>query len=120
EMHFVHSNPETGAFGVLAVFIAEEACNEAFAALAHRFSIAAGAEVGLGNAELEVLLPTSTDYSFYEGSLTPPPCSEDVDWMIVRQPLEASAEDIAKFTALYPMNARPIMQPHRRFILSSH
>src|SRR5690606_41914426 len=87
--------------------------------LAAKFPIERGAEVKLDNVEPGGLLPSSLDYWLYEGSLTTPPCSEDVDWMILQKPLEVRAEDIARFTAIYPKNARPIVLPHRRFILSS-
>jgi carbonic anhydrase len=55
----------------------------------------------------------------YEGSLTTPPCTEIVDWMVAREPLQVDAADIDKFTALYSMNARPVLAPNRRFILTS-
>jgi carbonic anhydrase len=45
----------------------------------------------------------------YEGSLTTPPCSEIVDWMVAMEPIEVAAADVEKFTALYPMNARPAL-----------
>ncbi len=42
-----------------------------------------------------------------------------VDWMVAMQPVEVAAADIAKFAALFPMNARPVLADNRRFILSS-
>jgi len=51
--------------------------------------------------------------------LTTPPCSEIVDWMVAMEAIEVAASDIEKFTALYPMNARPALAANRRFILAS-
>ena len=39
--------------------------------------------------------------------------------MLAMQPVEVAAADIARFAALYPMNARPVRPDNRRFILSS-
>jgi carbonic anhydrase len=53
----------------------------------------------------------------YEGSLTTPPCSESVDWIVMSKPIRASSEQVEGFRKLYPMNARPIQPLHRRFLL---
>lgn len=119
EAHFVHRNPETGSFGVLAVFLEPGAANETFSALAAAFPDKSGMEVKIEDIDPNGLVPASLEYWLYEGSLTTPPCSEDVDWMIARTPVRVDAEDIARFAALYPKNARPIRLPNRRFILSS-
>jgi carbonic anhydrase len=65
------------------------------------------------------LLPTHRAYYHYEGSLTTPPCSETVDWIVLTHPIEVDEDDIARFSKLYPMNARPVQKRERRFILSS-
>jgi carbonic anhydrase len=65
------------------------------------------------------LLPAQRKYYHYEGSLTTPPCSETVDWIVLARPIEVDETDIARFAKLYPMNARPVQKRDRRFILSS-
>ena len=65
------------------------------------------------------LLPTQRAYYHYAGSLTTPPCSETVDWIVLTHPIEVDEADIARFAKLYPMNARPVQSRDRRFILSS-
>lgn len=117
EAHFVHEDEETGILGVLSVFIVPGEANGAFADLASAFPAHEGEQVSLHKVELTDLLPDSLDYWLYEGSLTTPPCSEDVEWMIAVEPIEVDAADIARFTALYSRNARPIRAPNRRFIL---
>jgi len=58
------------------------------------------------------LLPVDRGYYTFEGSLTTPPCTENVTWLVLKQPLEVSAEEIAQFSKLYRNNARPT-QPLR-------
>ena len=53
------------------------------------------------------------------GSLTTPPCSEGVLWMVMQQPVPASTDQIDIFSRLYPMNARPIQQAAGRLIKQS-
>ena len=53
------------------------------------------------------------------GSLTTPPCSETVDWLLLTDPIQAADADIARFAKLYPMNARPMQKAHRRYVLRS-
>ncbi len=42
------------------------------------------------------------------GSLTTPPCSEDVRWQVLKTPVTLSAAQLAAFRKLYKMNARPV------------
>ena len=69
--------------------------------------------------ELNDLLPTDRSYYTYMGSLTTPPCSEGVRWIVMRQPISVSQDQIDLFARLYPMNARPIQQVAGRRILQS-
>jgi carbonic anhydrase len=119
EVHFVHKDAATGSLGVLGVFMVPGATNATFAGIAAAFPAEAGKEAELANLDPAGMLPAKLDYWTYEGSLTTPPCSEIVDWMVAMQPLEVAADDIAKFAALYKMNARPALGANRRFILSS-
>jgi carbonic anhydrase len=70
--------------------------------------------------DLNELLPTERSYYTYMGSLTTPPCSEGVLWMVMKTPVTISAEQIAIFSRLYPMNARPIQSASGRLIKESN
>jgi carbonic anhydrase len=65
------------------------------------------------------LLPADRRYYTYMGSLTTPPCSEGVLWVVMRTPLAVTAEQIGIFARIYPMNARPPQAAAGRRILQS-
>lgn len=77
------------------------------------------AQPGLGQMDLTRLLPEDRGYYTYMGSLTTPPCSEGVLWMVMRQPVQLSGEQLEIFAKLYPMNARPAQPGSGRLIKQS-
>jgi carbonic anhydrase len=70
--------------------------------------------------ELSDLLPSDRRYYTYMGSLTTPPCSEGVKWIVMRQPVTLTKEQIDIFARMYPMNARPIQAVAGRRIIQSN
>ncbi len=75
-----------------------------------------------GNAERELMvnvadsLPPEPGYWAYDGSLTTPPCSERVQWIVMRRPMPVSRAQLAKFRAIFPRNARPVQPLKDRLI----
>lgn len=65
------------------------------------------------------LLPKQRGYYTYMGSLTTPPCSEGVLWLVFNTPLTISHEQVASFARVYKMNARPIQNSNNRVIKAS-
>jgi carbonic anhydrase len=65
------------------------------------------------------LLPEKRSYFTYIGSLTTPPCSEGVLWLVLKTPTQASKEQIAGFGKIYKNNARPIQSRGGRVIKES-
>ena len=59
------------------------------------------------NFNARELVPGGPTYR-YTGSLTAPPCSNDVSWIVFRRPIVMSEEQIATFTTLYPDNYRDV------------
>ena len=62
------------------------------------------------------LLPADPAFYSFMGSLTTPPCTEGVQWLVMKTPVEISREQIGHFAALYPMNARPLQAQNDRLI----
>lgn len=69
--------------------------------------------------DLAKLLPEKRDYYTYMGSLTTPPCSEGVTWLVMKEPLQLSPEQIGIFGHLYRNNARPVQAANSRLIKQS-
>jgi len=65
-------------------------------------------------------LPAKRDYFTYMGSLSEPPCTEGVLWMVFKQPRQASPAQMALFSRLYPLNARPVQATGGRMIKESN
>jgi carbonic anhydrase len=65
------------------------------------------------------LLPQNKDYYTFKGSLTTPPCSENVAWYVLKTPTQISAEEVARFAKYYQMNARPVQPLNDRDVLGS-
>ncbi|WP_431258938.1 carbonic anhydrase [Roseateles chitinivorans] len=70
--------------------------------------------------DLTQLLPKDQGYFSYMGSMTTPPCTEGVLWLVLRQPVQVSSQQISVFSHLYPMNARPLQAPSGRLIKESN
>jgi carbonic anhydrase len=119
ECHFVHRSAE-GALAVLGVLLRPGGANAALDPVWAARPCAPGPERAVDRAvDLAGLLPRERGYFRYAGSLTTPPCSEGVTWTVLKQPVEVSPEQIQRFAALFPDNARPIQGRHRRFLLES-
>jgi carbonic anhydrase len=68
---------------------------------------------------LSALLPKSLAYDSFEGSLTTPPCSEGVNWMVLKEPIALAPAQIAAFKKLIGSNARPIQPLNGRVVKES-
>jgi carbonic anhydrase len=62
------------------------------------------------------LLPENRAYWTYMGSLTTPPCTEGVLWMVMKQPLQVGSEQVAIFSRVFRNNSRPIQALNGRLI----
>jgi carbonic anhydrase len=65
-------------------------------------------------------LPEKREYFTYMGSLSEPPCTENVLYIVFKQPRQASPAQMALFARLYPLNARPIQPTAGRLIKESN
>jgi carbonic anhydrase len=69
--------------------------------------------------DLTAMLPKERGYFTTMGSLTTPPCTEDVLWLVLREPVSLTAQQLAVFSRLYPMNARPVQPAGGRIVKES-
>ncbi|MEM9246878.1 MAG: carbonic anhydrase family protein, partial [Cyanobacteria bacterium P01_F01_bin.153] len=60
------------------------------------------------SVHLAKILPRDRHFFRYSGSLTTPPYSESVEWIIFRTPLTLSTENLSQYKSHFPSNARPI------------
>ncbi len=118
-LHLVHKD-EQGRLAVVALLLDRGVPHPAVQQVWNNLPLEQQQEQsGRTPLELAALLPSDPSYYTYMGSLTTPPCSEGVQWIVMRQPVSVSAAQIEIFVRLYPMNARPIQQVAGRRILQT-
>ena len=120
EFHFVHKSTQ-GKLAVVAVMVNEGLSNTAIAAIIENAPSETGQSVSIDERfSVENLFPFFKDYYSYEGSLTTPPCSEDVQWLVMKSPVTASASQILALNELIGhSNNRPVQQLNDRTIFES-
>ncbi len=120
EIHFVHKD-QAGRLGVLGVFVEKGAANPALAEIWRHLPQGAQGKmapqgVAINGADL---LPPDRRYYRFVGSLTTPPCSEGVQWHVLKQPITASTEQIDAFLHLIGPNNRPVQKINNRLLIDS-
>jgi carbonic anhydrase len=118
EMHMVHIAPN-GRLAVIAVLVAEGTQNSAFDPLLSNLPKEKGAETTYpSTVDVGALLPAVRSSYRYEGSLTMPPCSEGVKWIVMSTPVQMSADQISAFMQVITRNNRPVQPLNGRPIVS--
>lgn len=117
--HFVHKDEE-GRLGVVGVMLQPGKTNPHFAPVFDHLP-RPGETISVEGLQLDLaaLLPSNLAYYRFAGSLTTPPCSEGVQWMVLKQPVQLGPEQIKAFRRLYSANARPIQPTNGRLIEES-
>ena len=116
ELHLVHVD-DAGNYAVIGVFL-EPATDEnpAHEPVWHHLpeDHDPAERVFVGDAvDPATFLPATRAHYRYHGSLTTPPCTETVTWLVMREPMRVTDEHIEAFRALYKANARPLQpRPH--------
>jgi carbonic anhydrase len=118
--HLVH-RADDGKLAVLAVLLERGDENPFVQTVWNNLPLEKNMEVAPPSLTLDPLqlLPENRNYYTYMGSLTTPPCSEDVLWLVLKQPQSISAEQLAIFARLYKNNARPVQPGAGRLIKES-
>ncbi len=119
EGHLVHADKD-GNLAVLAVMFAEGAENPLLAKLWQHVPPDKGDKSALpAGMNVKSLLPTLHSHYAFNGSLTTPPCTEGVRWLVIKQPATASKEQVERFSGtigednnrpVQPLNARAVLR----------
>ena len=118
EGHLVHAN-DRGELAVVAVMFEPGRANAALSLAWQVLPAKAGESHGLKEpVSAEQLLPAKRDYYRFSGSLTTPPCSEGVRWLVMKEPVQVSQAQIDAFKAvMHHPNNRPVQPLNGRLVL---
>ena len=120
EVHLVHAD-DSNNLTVIGILFKEGETNPFLDKLWAHMPDRIGKEVVVEEEKINVteLLPDDMKYYLYNGSLTTPPCSEGVAWLLLKEPVEASKEQLETFrSAMGFTNNRPIQPINTRVILT--
>lgn len=112
EAHFVNT-AQDGRIAVIGVFFVEGAENKGFQEVLDDVNNEENNPI----TDIETMLPENKSYYHYLGSLTTPPLNENVEWYVMKNPVEVSSEQIETFKKLYSHNNREIQPLNDRVIL---
>ncbi|MFT4171741.1 MAG: carbonic anhydrase family protein [Rhodocyclaceae bacterium] len=117
--HLIHRDQQ-GHVAVVAVLLQEGPANDALQTLWNNLPLERNdAYQPDSPIDANRLLPEQRGYFSYMGSITTPPCTEGVLWLVLKQPVDVSREQIDIFGRFYRGNVRPIQPTAGRIIKES-
>jgi carbonic anhydrase len=117
EAHFVHASKK-GELAVVAVMFEEGEENNALTELWAQMPNNTGDKHNINAKHLDALLPKDRDYYRFNGSLTTPPCTEGVRWLVMKKFITLSSTQITTFKkVMHKHNNRPLQDTNARLIL---
>ena len=121
EVHLVHKDGD-GNLAVIGVIFQEGKENEYLADMLMHLPKEVGKEqiVKTVTVNPSKMFPMNKQFFKYSGSLTTPPCSEGVYWMVFKEPVEVSPEQIQQMNEIMGENARPVQPQNSRSLLKSY
>jgi len=119
-IHLEHRGPG-GKLAIVAVLLERGKANDAIQTVWNNIPLEKNQQVSPGEPlDPMELLPQRREYYTYMGSQTTPPCTENVLWLVMKQPMTASPAQMALFSRLYPLNARPVQESEGRMVKESN
>ncbi len=118
EAHLVHQDSE-GHLAVVSVLYRDGAANQELAAVWQKLPGAAGAKNELATKfDAATLLPEALESYQFTGSLTTPPCSEGVSWVVLKHAKTVDSAQIEQFSSsVHTPNNRPVQPINTRVIV---
>ncbi len=118
EAHFVHADAQ-GNLAVVGVLYELAGDNQRLAPIWKNLPQKAGEKFSLETAfNPATLIPKKRDYYRFSGSLTTPPCSEGVNWLVLKQYDSIGQAQVDTFSALmHGHNNRPVQPINARVIV---
>ena len=118
--HLVHKDSD-GKLAIVAVLLTEGGAQTVVQAILNNLPLEKNAPATpVTLLDLGQLLPAQREYFTYMGSLTAPPCTEGVLWLVLKQPVEIGPGQVAIFARLYGPNARPVQPDNARMVKESN
>jgi carbonic anhydrase len=119
ELHLVHQN-NSGDLAVIAVLLKEEDTDsptDAFDKISESLPASQGNKIRTGKTiNAQNLLPRQKTTYRYSGSLTTPPCSESVTWLVMSEPVSLPTAQMAQYKKLLNHNNRPLQLREKRTV----
>ncbi|AHM72833.1 carbonic anhydrase [Yersinia hibernica] len=118
EAHFVYKD-KVGALVVLALMFQEGKTNSQLAHAWQQIPTTIDQAAVLDKPlDINALLPKQFNFYRFSGSLTTPPCTEGVSWLVLDKQVSASGEQISQFrSAVHHSNNRPVQPLNGRVIV---
>lgn len=119
-VHMVHAD-QNGNLAVIAILLKEGEQSTLLRVLWNNLPQQREKEERFDSIQVDAsgLLPSDRSYYTFPGSLTTPPCTENVTWFVLKHTLTASSAQIQQFSELYRNNARPTQPLNHRIVLES-
>ncbi|WP_079476261.1 carbonic anhydrase [Marinococcus halophilus] len=120
ELHLVHESSEGEI--VVSAFMLEEGGGTTFPSSFWDKMPSSETEAPASSEnrlDLEELLPFSETNFQYEGSLTTPPCTEGVNWIVYGEPVSVSSDQLKEFQQIYDDNHRPVQPLNGREVMEN-
>ena len=120
EAQMLHLSAD-GEMAVVSVLLEQGNENPLVQQALNNLPLDKGGEVAPPDQTLDanLLLPPERAYYTFKGSLTTPPCTENVLWVVLKSSQTLSPAQLGIFQRLYPPNARPVQPDFGRMIKES-
>jgi carbonic anhydrase len=121
EIHIVHKNPAGQNALVVGLLLQEGAANAALDPFINNLPAAKSGEID-ANIQVNAMdfLPGSQTTYRYSGSLTTPPCTQGISWLVMTTPVEASSAQLSQLATVFEGNNRPVQPLNDRPLLEDN